>query len=600
MNRIIFCQECNNQLDESGTCQKCSKSFLNKDGFFDFIQKNDEKENELKFSKLLTDISQNGYSNAIRFFTRENPDYFGDFQMMEGCIGFRAIKKSNSRCLIINSDLGNIPENLADVFDEIYSIENSKKKILIQKYRFEEKKCRNIILVRSDMMTLHFLQESFDLIIINGINGKEKNQIITNSELSIVLKNIKNLLSKNGCLCIGAENKFGLKLVRDRNNIQNYSNTLSGYKSILVSLGYNLKSYWALPSYKKPHYSGDINDMKSLNWFFKNFQRFLSKEKNFSMVDLLFKRLSGKLLKMVISFFSPSFIFYCYKNNIEFSFEDMIKKKSNTENMIQFVRIHSKKFMYILLNNEIPENILVCKHGKYDFSEDIIEINRQFPNMKNPNDKLILEKWIDGTTPNRLDSKQVELVLDWLIKFQQKSNSSYFSKQDIKEEVDLIKENLNGVREISHIPYEKWLDQFEDHIGKFNFKKTGVHGDLQPKNIFIKNDSSIEVIDWDMFVEKGNPLIDFIGFLNYVMAYSINNIEEFRSNVENRGKAREIIELIKHKMNLHFNADFDFIILLRYINLWLVSYKIKDKETNNFLTYIKYLEILSTKQDNEF
>ena len=481
MNRIIFCQECNNQLDESGTCQKCSKSFLNKDGFFDFIQKNDEKENELKFSKLLTDISQNGYSNAIRFFTRENPDYFGDFQMMEGCIGFRAIKKSNSRCLIINSDLGNIPENLADVFDEIYSIENSKKKILIQKYRFEEKKCRNIILVRSDMMTLHFLQESFDLIIINGINGKEKNQIITNSELSIVLKNIKNLLSKNGCLCIGAENKFGLKLVRDRNNIQNYSNTLSGYKSILVSLGYNLKSYWALPSYKKPHYSGDINDMKSLNWFFKNFQRFLSKEKNFSMVDLLFKRLSGKLLKMVISFFSPSFIFYCYKNNIEFSFEDMIKKKSNTKNMIQFVRIHSKKFMYILLNNEIPENILVCKHGKYDFSEDIIEINRQFPNMKNPNDKLILEKWIDGTTPNRLDSKQVELVLDWLIKFQQKSNSSYFSKQDIKEEVDLIKENLNGVREISHIPYEKWLDQFEDHIGKFNFKKTGVHGDLQPK-----------------------------------------------------------------------------------------------------------------------
>ena len=107
-------------------------------------------------------------------------------------------------------------------------------------------------------------------------------------------------------------------------------------------------------------------------------------------------------------------------------------------------------------------------------------------------------------------------------------------------------------------------------------------------------------IFWDMFVEKGNPLIDFIGFLNYVMAYSINNIEEFRSNFENKGKAKEIIQLIKHKMKIHFNADFDFIILLRYINLWLVSYKIKDKETNNFLTYIKYLEILSGKQGNEF
>lgn len=600
MNTIIFCQECNNQIDKSGTCKKCSKSFLNKDGFFEFVQENDEKQNEIKFSKLLTNISRNGYSNAIRFFTRENSDYFGDFQMMEGCIGFRAIKKSNSRCLVINSDLGNIPENLADTFDEVYSIDNSKMKILIQKHRFEEKKCRNIILVRSDMMTLNFLQESFDLIIINGINSKEKNKIITNNELSIVLKNIKNLLSKNGCLCIGAENKFGLKLVKDRNSIQNYSNTLSGYKSILLSLDYNLKSYWALPSYKKPHYSGDINNIKSLNWFFKNFQRFLSKEKNFSMVDLLFKKLNGKLLKMVVSFFSPSFIFYCYKNDIEFSFEDMIKEKSNTENVIQFVRIHSRKFMYILLNNETPDNILVCKHGKYDFSENIIEIDRQFPNMKNPNGKLLLEKWIDGVTPNRLDSKQVELVLDWLIKFQQKSNSSYFSKQDIKEEVNLMKKDLNGIKEISHIPYEKWLDEFEDHIGKFNFKKTGVHGDLQPKNIFIKDDSSIEVIDWDMFVEKGNPLIDFIGFLNYVMAYSINNIEEFRSNFENKGKAKEIIRLIKHKMKIHFNADFDFIILLRYINLWLVSYKIKDKETNNFLTYIKYLEILSTEQNNEF
>ena len=600
MNTRIYCQKCNNQLDKLGTCQKCLKSFLNKDGFFEFIHENNEDPNELKFSKLLTNISQDGYSNAIRFFTRENPDYFGDFQMMEGCIGFRAIKKSNSRCLVINSDLGNIPENLADIFDEIYSIENSRIKILIQKHRFEEKECENIILVRSDMMTLHFLQESFDLIIINGINAKEKNKMITNSELSIVLKNIKNLLSENGCLCIGAENKFGLKLVKDRNSIQNYSNTLSGYKSILLSLGYNLKSYWALPSYKKPHYSGDINNMKSLNWFFKNFQRFLSKEKNFSMVDLLFKRLSGKLLKMVVSIFSPSFIFYCYKNDIEFSFEDMIKKKSNTEDVIQFVRIHSRKFMYILLNNEIPDSILVCKHGKYDFSEDIIRIDRQFPNMKNPNGKLLLEKWIDGTTPNRLDSKQVEFVLDWLIKFQQKSNSNYFSKQDIKEEVNLIKKDLSGIKEISHIPYEKWLDEFEDHIGKFNLKKTGVHGDLQPKNIFIKNDSSIEVIDWDMFVEKGNPLIDFIGFLNYVMAYSINNIEEFRSNFENKGKAKEIIQLIKHKMKIHFNADFDFIILLRYINLWLVSYKIKDKETNNFLTYIKYLEILSGKQGNEF
>ena len=88
MNTRIYCQKCNNQLDKLGTCQKCLKSFLNKDGFFEFIHENNEDPNELKFSKLLTNISQDGYSNAIRFFTRENPDYFGDFQMMEGCIGF--------------------------------------------------------------------------------------------------------------------------------------------------------------------------------------------------------------------------------------------------------------------------------------------------------------------------------------------------------------------------------------------------------------------------------------------------------------------------------------------------------------------------------
>ena len=45
--------------------------------------------------------------------------------------------RNHSRCLIINSDLGNIPENLSDIFDEVYSLELDKNRIFKQIHKIK-------------------------------------------------------------------------------------------------------------------------------------------------------------------------------------------------------------------------------------------------------------------------------------------------------------------------------------------------------------------------------------------------------------------------------------------------------------------------------
>ena len=76
---------------------------------------------ENKLSNLLSNIHDAGYSDGLEQFLKDNLEYEYRFKKMEGSIAFRLNNEYNSRCLVINSDLGNIPENLSQTFDQVYS-----------------------------------------------------------------------------------------------------------------------------------------------------------------------------------------------------------------------------------------------------------------------------------------------------------------------------------------------------------------------------------------------------------------------------------------------------------------------------------------------
>ena len=146
-----------------------------------------------KISELLSKINSEGYSKGLEQFLKNNSEYEFRFNKREGNVAFRAIHKNNDRCLVVNSDLGNIPESISQIYNKVYSLETNKEKILVQKFRFEEKNITNIELIKTDIESSSFPNNHFDLIILNGLKLNKKQNKFTRNETIEYLNKIKEI-----------------------------------------------------------------------------------------------------------------------------------------------------------------------------------------------------------------------------------------------------------------------------------------------------------------------------------------------------------------------------------------------------------------------
>jgi len=602
MNLDFQCTKCKIKLNDLFLCPNCSKQYNNSDGFFDFTDSrlSFTYTQERKFSDFLSDINSHGYTKSLETFLKENPRFEHKFMKKEGDIAFGLNHRNHSRCLIINSDLGNIPENLSDIFDEVYSLELDKNRILIQKFRFEEHGIKNTVLFRAHVDSLPFSNNYFDLVVLNGIQISEKSDVSTRTQIINYFKEIKRVLTLNGCLCVGADNKSGIKIPGNEADYYTdnkiYSDSFKNYNSFFTHLGFNVKSCWALPSYNKPHYLGNIEDGVSLKWLFSNFDKFFATNMKIRSLAMFFKLFNKSTCKLVMKFIGPSFIFYCYSKETPQGFEDFIKEKTGFEHYIQSSR--NNKVMHILLDESgDPKKILSCKRAKYDFTEKIMPIIRKFPKMKDVDEKILSEDWFGNDHLDRLNINHVKIALDWLTNFQNNTSSGSFDSHDIDAEVENLKSELDRIKEIHNLPYHKCLDEYKQHVSVIKLKKTAVHGDFQVRNILVNQDnSSVNVIDWGAFMEKGNPFIDFLALAGSMIFQGSDSVEECESNLRGTGKAVPALQLIKKTMNEHFQADLDFIILLRFrvLKILLRNFKTK-RTTTDYFTYVELFRMLSER-----
>ena len=594
LNTFFRCSECKEKLINTNSCSGCSKIYYNDEGFFDFTNTPITNTNQ-KFSNLLSSINSHGYSKAIKEFLKSEPKYEYRFNKKEGSLAFRAINKSSSRCLILNSDLGNIPENLSQMYEEVYSLENDKNKVLIQKFRFQENKIDNVVLVRSKCDSLPFPDKHFDLVVLNGIQIKRQNGV-SKTKVKEFLNEIKRVLNTNGCLCAGLQNKRGLKVMQEKTeeeiDYEYYLDSFYGYNSLFGSLGFQVEPYWVLPSHSQPHYSGKVVDDVSLKWFFQNFDKKFSVDTKFRVAGMFLKLLNKPARKLVLEF-CPSFLFYCYKGEKPKVLEDLIMENTGFEHLIQNARLH--KILYILLDKSgNPRKAVSCQHTKYDLTEKVFPIKRIFPKMGNTDEKIVIEEWFEGEVLDRLNVNDLKLAMKWLTDFQNNTMSELLSKQEIEEEVTNVKNELDSIEEMDCLPYDKWLDEYKEVLSNIKLKKTAVHGDFQVRNILINRKKSlINVIDWDWrYQEKGNPLYDFMWLATNIMMISNDSIDEFRSNLDDNGKAATAKRIIKETMKNHFRVNLDFIKLQRFMILRFITIRIKYGDDGH-LYYIKILKILS-------
>ena len=544
-----------------------------------------------KLNLLIEKINENGYAKAITNFLKEYPEYGYRFDTKEGNVAFRCINKNSKKCLIINSDLGNIPEFFSSIFDKVVSLDISEK-ILIQKARLESKKINNVVFDICKPGYIPSIEENFDLIIVNGIQI-QKLQDNFKDEVKDYLSKIKNHLNNDGCLCLAIKNKEGITIVKEETNKNNFLDSFKGYNSLLNSLGLKVEPYWVLPSHIQAHYSAKLNDDISLKWFFENFDKKFSVDSKFKIVGKALRLLNKSTRKSIITKYCPSFLFYCYKNEETDTLENMIIRKTKFNSIIQNSRM-TKTLFFLMNDNGDPKKVLTCKNTKYDFNEELIHVKREFPNMKNPDEKLVLEEWLNGDFLDRLNQKHIQLVMKWLIEFQKSTQSDELTDEEIDEEIKQVRQEIIKINAMKELPYELWLEEYKKELKKTRLTKTAVHGDFQLRNILIDEElQRVNVIDWDWrFQEKGNPIYDFVWLATNIVMFSNNPEKEFLEYQKNGGKTKNSVSIIKKIMKNHFNIELDFIKLQRFMIMRFITIRVKD-EDDGYLLYVNILKHLS-------
>tara|TARA_B100001123_G_scaffold449615_1_gene615691 strand:+ start:14092 stop:17013 length:2922 start_codon:yes stop_codon:yes gene_type:complete len=587
------CKNCHNFLNFEYFCENCEIQHMDNNGLISYGNAESNNEvNEKKISEIISEINKKDYFKGVRHFLENNPQYQDRFMMNEGDVAFSKIKNFD-RCLIINSDLGNISENLSKIFGQVYSIDASKNKLLIQKSRLEANNFKNFFLIHLEKIDFPFPNNYFDLIIVNG-KGVEYGIFDDEKNLDYFNK-IKQILKPDGCLCVNTKNYRGIGL----DNTQKYNDfnqdvfckNHSDYLKLFRKLDFSTSSSWVFPSHNKPHYLGDLNDKISTKWYLQNFDIFHDIDTKFVFIKYFLKIFSIFGIKNILKFLSPSFIFYCYKQNENHKcLDDTIRKNSEFNHLIQFSRRGNVKFIMIDEFSK-PQKIISCNRKAINFDEEITQVNRKFPHMKNPDKDIISEKWFGNKTLDRFNENEIELVLKWLVNFQKTTISEFFDSNSINEEIANLKNELSEVEMMKDLPFELWLQQYHEHISDIKIRKTALHGDFQIKNIIInKNDLSINVIDWGDFLAKGNPLIDFLQLLANILLS--DGIENFNKNLIQNSKISPSVKLIKKIMNRHFDYEFDYTILLRFIIMRLVTKRVNNTYMN-YVSYVKLLKILN-------
>jgi SAM-dependent methyltransferase len=644
------CPQCKSSLTKEADgyiCQNCKRSYSLHDGYIDFIGDSDFYAGEVsrkEMRSLIVDIDSMGYENAIaRFLERYTflYDYITDIRRVDWI--YHCLGKSNLRCLDIGSGLGNVSEILSYFYQEIYSLEAVRERIEFQKRRYKSSKRTNITLVRGNAIKLPFEDNYFDLIVCNGvlewIGSMNINLDPRDAQLSFLYE-VKRVLSDNGCLYVGIENRFGLQFLlgakdhsglpftsimprsianifvrnfgelggiygdrtlkkKEKRGYYTYTYSIWGYNSLFSEAGFRFRPYWAIPSYNDPYFSGKLDDEKGVKGFISYLRNDSAK---FKTILSILEKLDESFLRAIMTLFSPSFLFYCYKSECkESTFDDMISRTAVSRSYTTLST--GTGVTYLLYDKKgKPIKVIHLKRRWYIPSSITIPFfdNNIHSNYRRPPGQIWIEDWIVGKKLNPLKFDESQMAIDWLTNFQNETRSISMEKDYIHSEVDAIKNTLLQSQNLNSSGYQRWLDDYESYIRSFNISRTAEHGDFWYGNILIdKSSHKINVIDWEYFVEQGNPLFDFIFFIINAMLLPGYSTREFHANINGYGRFSPILKELTYRFKNHFGFELDLDILLPYVILRFLARKLSEglrKYDKTIKTFTEMLSILSSEK----
>lgn len=218
------------------------------------------------------------------------------------------LSKANPESTIsldLGAGWGQSLDALSQVSKKVWALEGTIDKLHFIQKRIKQDGLNNVELINATALDMPFSDNTFDLIVMNGVLEWIPVSDITKNprELQILaLKECLRILRPGGQLIVGIENSHGLKyfygepddhtgvvgisylsrkkatekLKEVRNEeYRTYTYTMKGYSKLLQESGFNnrkIEFYYPVPSYKIFSFILPIKNIKSLKYIYSNLQ----------------------------------------------------------------------------------------------------------------------------------------------------------------------------------------------------------------------------------------------------------------------------------------------------------------------------------------
>jgi thiamine kinase-like enzyme len=204
-----------------------------------------------------------------------------------------------------------------------------------------------------------------------------------------------------------------------------------------------------------------------------------------------------------------------------------------------------------------------------------------------------MEDWKAGRTLNPFNHDEIIEAIKWLIKFQDDSKQDRLTKNDIIDDISMIKNEMKKYEKLDKTNFKNWLEKYEEFILKNNIRKTAIHGDFWYTNmLYDKKHKKVSLVDWENYRDIGNPFVDLITFVIRLMMLSpTNEIQSFKGKMYDNGNFNKLMSQVCDLINNHFQCNVDVGLLIKISILRTVMINITYKN-EAYYTYDKLLHII--------
>lgn len=353
----LKCLKCGGQLSASSdmlACPQCRaewpvirripRLFQSQDYYWGEIERE-------QAARLLVDARQGHWQTAVQacFKDRHMLDYCLDLQRASwlALLGL----PSTAVALDIGCGYGTITHSLALSLAHVYAIDAISERIEFTQERLVQEGIANVTLLQASATALPFFENSFDLIVANGVLEWIGEWDLEGSPRVAQLRfltALRQLLKQDGVLVIGIENRFSLGAIRggldhsgraytslvprwlatamlrragktgryvlrahnSTAEYRTYTYSAVGYRKILKEAGFEAASlYWAKPGYNHPH---RLIPFEAVPLQADDFERW--PERNGSAKPPFFTRSAKALLGPAYPWFANSYVIAAFKD----------------------------------------------------------------------------------------------------------------------------------------------------------------------------------------------------------------------------------------------------------------------------------------------